>query len=163
MKLRRLLILASIAVAIPSVFWYRPTDQRSAEAVSVRFVCPTNDPGLGPSALLLVSNQGVGLIFCGEMPPQVHESCGWVNVDGNDRSGLGWLEPGESFLFTVPVPAGTGPWRVPVWWRREDLSQFEQFMNFQHSRLRVFLAQPAGHRDPWLPRARVSYSPEIGR
>jgi hypothetical protein len=111
------------------------------QALRIQFVCATNVPGMGPQALLKVTNLTPDMIIC---------HCGW-------------LEPGESGTGLYSIPAGRGPWRASVLWQRRDLSRFEVLMNGLRDQLVVACGMLQYHRDPWLPLDRVSYSPEIER
>jgi hypothetical protein len=163
MKRRWLAIFASITLAVIILtFWLMSTRLKSADGVRVQFLGITNNPSLGPVAILCVTNEAVDIIICGIAgAPQVYSSSGWPAVDERGGSGLGYLERGESIVFTVPVPAGTSPWRVPVRWQRQDLTRLEEFINGQRRRLLVLLGEPEWHRDAWVPFAHVIYSPEM--
>lgn len=163
MKRSRLIILGLSMVAIISAFWLTSVHKDADGAVRVQFVGTTNDPALGPSALVCVSNQAVSLIFCARLSPQVRSSSGWVDVDRRSPSGLAWLQRGESYTFSTPVPAGAGPWRMAVWWRREDFTRLEEFANRLHRRFLVLCGEPNLPRDPWVPFRHVVYSPKIDR
>lgn len=165
MKRRRLALFTSISlVVIILAFWLRSEYQKSGDAVRVLFMGITNNPSLGPVAILCVTNVAVDLIICGVAgTPQVRSSSGWPAVNERDCSGLGYLERGESIVFTVPVPPGTSPWRMPVWWQRQELTRLEAFINRQRSRLLVLRGEPDWHRDAWVPFAHLIYSPETGR
>lgn len=163
-KRRGSVCFASIALVVIIVtFWLKSAREKSADAVRVQFIGMTNNPSLGPVAILCVTNQAVGVIVCGMGASQVHSSSGWIAVGDRSPSGLAYLERGESYVFAVPVPKGAGPWRVPVSWQRQNLSRLEGFINLQHRRLLVFLGEPNGHRDAWVPFNHIIHSPEIGR
>jgi hypothetical protein len=49
---------------------------------------------------------------------------------------------GESFVFTVPVPAGAERWRVPVLWQRQELSRSEEFVTTPVKRVNAILYPP---------------------
>jgi len=163
MKQSRSVIAALATIGVVSAFWLRSAWHEAGDSVSIQFVGMTNDPAIGSAALLCVSNKAVGLVVCAELSPQVHSSSGWVDVDKRGPSGLGYLERGESHCFTVPVPAGAEPWRVPVLWQRQDLGRFEQIVNGEHDQLVVLSGKPRAHRDALRPFRHVVLSPEIGR
>ncbi len=163
MKRRRLVILASMAFIAILTFWLKSEGQKTADAVRVQFLGMTNDPAFGRAALFCVTNRAVSEVFCGREATQVCSSCGWVNAEHFSGSALAWLELGESYEFAVPVPGGTGPWRVPVSWQRRDLGRIEMFVNSQIGRCLPFFGKPNVHRDPWVPLWHVVYSPEITR
>lgn len=160
MKRRWLAFFASITLLIIILsFWLK-----SAGRVRVQFIGITNNPSLGPVAIMCVTNQAVDLIICGiEGTQQVQPPSRWSAIDTRCSTGLAYLERGESYPFAVRVPAGTRPWRLAVRWQRQDLTPLEGFINLQHTRLLVFLGEPNGHRDAWAPFAHTIYSPEISR
>lgn len=163
MKRWRTAFFALLAFSILSAFGLNLADEKSDAAVRVLFVGMTNDPSLGPSAVLCVTNQASSLIVCAKLAPQVYASSQWVDVGKRSPSGLGYLQPGESHVFAVPAPAGNDSWRVPVLWQRQELQRWEGVVNRQLRRLVVLFGQPNMHRDAWLPLRRVVYSPEIAR
>lgn len=163
MKRWRLVILALATIGIISTFWLQSAYKNAADAVRIQFVGMTNDPALGPSALLCVTNQAVSVVVCAKLTPQVYSWRGWVDVDNKSSSGLAYLQRGESCTFSVPIPSGTRPWRVPVLWQRQELTRFEGFLNLQHRRLLVLCGEPNVHRDAWVPFGHIVYSPRIDR
>ena len=154
------LVLVAVCVLFTSgLLWMY---QRSAKAVIVQFVCLTDDPRRGPSAVFRVTNCSNHLIICGKKPAQARQTLGWDPVNGNSSSGLGYLQAGESLSFTVPVPAGIGPWRVPVIWQRRDDTRLSIAINRLHGRWEASRGRPQPV-DPLFPPGRVSYSPEMVR
>lgn len=135
-----LLIAAVLGVLCLSFVVWNP--RAANQAVRVEFVCLTNVPGMGPRALLKITN----------LTP--HEIA---------AQNYGYLEPSETGVALYSIPGGTGPWRASVVWQRRDPSRFEEQMNGLHDRLVVALGGCQMHRDPRLPLSRVSYSPDIQR
>jgi hypothetical protein len=130
-------VLSLSGVAL--VFW---GDGAANQGVRVQFVGVTNVPGQGPRALLIISNLTPALIIC---------------------QGVGYLQPGDSEVGLLGIPAGTGPWRASVRWQRRDFTALEMLVNKWHDQLLVAFGQPQYHRDPWVPFNRLSYSDEIQR
>jgi hypothetical protein len=161
MKRRWWVICGLMACVAMVAFWLWAFSHEPADAVRVRFVGMTGDPATGRAARFCVTNQAVALIVCAQLTPQVHSSAGWGKVDERSSSGLGYLQMGESFVFTVPVPAGAERWRVPVLWQRQELSRSEEFVNRQIGRLLPLFGQPNVHHDAWVPFWHVAYSPEM--
>ncbi len=121
------------------VVWNR---RATNQAVRVEFVCLTNVPGMGPLALLKITN----------LTP--HEILAQY---------YGWLEPGESGVAPYPIPAGTGPWRASIRWQRYELSRFEERISELHGQLLDALDGHHMHRAVWVSFSHVSYSPVIQR
>ena len=157
MSRRKKALLVGVLVSMVLAVLLLRAHEHAGDAVSVEFICLTNGPGGMPSALLVVTNHALSLMVCAKLPPQVRVSSGWSSVNKNSPSGLAYLELGESYPFTVPIPEGSGPWRALVLWQRQDLSTFDEFMNRMRDRWQ------GRHPDAWFPLKRVSYSPEISR
>jgi hypothetical protein len=120
------------------VIWIR---RAPTHAPGIEFLGMTNVPGVGPRALLKVTNLTPDLIICTD----------------------GYLGPGESATGLYTIPAGAGRFRLAVHWQRRDLNKFEVRMNTLRARTAEAFGSPQYHRDPWLPLSRIAYSPEIQR
>ena len=142
MSRRQAALWMAAGLGLLGVAWVLWERHAASQAVRVEFVCLTNVPGLGPRALLKVTNLTPDLIIA---------------------ANCGYLGPNESHTGLFNIPAGTGPWRASVMWQRREFSQFEILVNRSLDELVVAFGRPRYHRDPWLPLDRVSHSAEIQR
>lgn len=171
MHIRGVFIRRLILILIPSfagiiisavIIFLSPSRADSPDDVQVRLIGMTNSPTLGPMAALYVTNTSPNLVLCAMLTPRTRTDSGWTDFNDRSPSGLGYLEYGDSLNFTVPVPDRTkGPWRVPVVWKRQNLTKTEAYINLQHRRILRFLGKGNFHRDGLLPLKHISFSPDI--
>ena len=142
MSRRQATLLIAVVLGVLCLSFVVWSRRAANQAVRVEFMCLTNVPGMGPRALLKITNH------------TPHEILAQY---------YGYLEPGESGVAPCSIPLGTGPWCASVRWQHRDLSRFEERMNVLHDQFVVALGGRQMHREPWLPLSGVSYSSDIQR
>jgi hypothetical protein len=126
------LTVAAVAIGVAAMLYvlaFYPF--RSKMAAKVSFGYTTNDPALGPIAVINVTNESGENITCELCPPQMMKHGVWSKLvypkgpAGLIRSISLSLSAHQAGTFNSPVPTNCEAWQVPVWWYYDKASQFE--------------------------------------